>query len=362
MILSGTEFDDAESFRDSEYYGWREIPRGTHDWYTLVKNIENVRMGNNFSYKTVLRLEGVDYANGMASFVDQYTLQLKQDENANGSSTDATISSKHFIISPGGYPRLLDIPGIELSITSDDIFSLPHRPGKTVIVGGGYIALECAGFLHALGYDVTILLRSIPLRGFDREYSEKVLKHLEDDGVKVIREAVPTSIYQRDDSECNTSQTTAVPKNITWEYVSGEKPENNEIPCDTVLMAVGRDARTDALALENAGVDVCERTGKVHVDPETNRTSCTTIFAVGDAAKGKAELTPVAIKEGTAIARQIFQSKNVSQKVVPTTVFTPLEYSSAGLSEEDAKKQYGDENIEVYHTNFTVSFFSVYVS
>jgi len=52
-------------------------------------------------------------------------------------------------------------------ITSDDLFSMNESPGKTLIVGASYIALECAGFLASFGYDVTVMVRSILLRGFD---------------------------------------------------------------------------------------------------------------------------------------------------------------------------------------------------
>eukprot|EP01138_Halocafeteria_seosinensis_P002358 gb/GECG01002415.1/.p1 GENE.gb/GECG01002415.1/~~gb/GECG01002415.1/.p1 ORF type:complete len:598 (+),score=44.62 gb/GECG01002415.1/:1-1794(+) len=332
-----------ESFRDSEYYGWRETPRATHDWYTMIKNIQNVRQGSNFSYKSVLQEEGVDYLNAMASFVDEHTLQLAGEIS---SYETAHLTSRYFVLCPGGYPRLPDIPGIELCITSDDIFSLPDRPGKTVVVGGGYIALECAGFLSKLGYDVTILLRSIPLRGFDREYSEKVLRHLEQYGVKVIRGAVPASITQDESGQ----------KVLEWfdmENTTTPDEKEHKIPCDTVLMAIGRDARTSTLSLGSSGVNVCPNTHKIVVNPGNSQTSKDHIFAVGDAALGKPELTPLAIKEGTSVSQRLLGHSCPKSYVVPTTVFTPQEYSCIGLSEEAARGQYGEENIEVFHTNFT---------
>ena len=73
------------------------------------------------------------------------------------------------VITTGGRPRYPDIPGAtEFGITSDDFFSMRSAPGKTLIVGGSYVALECAGFLAGLGYDVTCMVRSIFLRGFDQ--------------------------------------------------------------------------------------------------------------------------------------------------------------------------------------------------
>lgn len=77
------------------------------------------------------------------------------------------------------------------SLFSDDLFSLPYCPGKTLVVGASYVALECAGFLAGLGLDVTVMVRSILLRGFDQEMAEKIGAHMETHGVKFIRKFVP---------------------------------------------------------------------------------------------------------------------------------------------------------------------------
>lgn len=79
------------------------------------------------------------------------------------------VKSKFILIAVGGRPNYPDnIPEIEKKvITSDDLFWLPNNPGKTLIIGASYVALECGGFLNGLGYDTSILVRSILLRGFD---------------------------------------------------------------------------------------------------------------------------------------------------------------------------------------------------
>ena len=88
-----------------------------------------------------------------------------------------TISAPHVLIATGGRPRYLDIPGArEHCITSDDLFSLQKPPGKTLVVGASYVALECAGFLAGLGYNVTVMARSIFLRGFDQQMAEKIAR------------------------------------------------------------------------------------------------------------------------------------------------------------------------------------------
>lgn len=78
------------------------------------------------------------------------------------------MTADKVLIAVGGRPLYPGIPGDkEFGITSDDIFSLKKAPGKTLVVGASYIALECGGFLNSLGYDTTVMVRSILLRGFD---------------------------------------------------------------------------------------------------------------------------------------------------------------------------------------------------
>lgn len=91
------------------------------------------------------------------------------------------------MIAVGGRPKYSNIPGaIEYGITSDDIFSLDKEPGKTIIIGSGYIGLECAGFLKGLGYDATVMVRSVPLRGFDQQMASIIAAEMEDKGIKFL--------------------------------------------------------------------------------------------------------------------------------------------------------------------------------
>jgi hypothetical protein len=87
-------------------------------------------------------------------------------------------------------------PGFLLFILSfsDDLFSLPHCPGKTLVVGASYVALECAGFLAGFGLDVTVMVRSVLLRGFDQEMAEKVGSYMEQHGVKFLRKFIPVMV------------------------------------------------------------------------------------------------------------------------------------------------------------------------
>lgn len=119
---------------------------------------------------------------------------------------------------------------------------------------------------------------------------------------------------------------------VTYTTANGE--ESAEY--DTVLFAIGRYAVTAGLKLENAGV-VAEKNGKFRVN-EFEQTNVENIYAVGDVLYGQLELTPVAIKAGSLLAQRLAGTSTVTMdyESVPTTVFTPLEYGTVGLTEEQA--------------------------
>lgn len=86
---------------------------------------------------------------------------------------------------------------------------MKKNPGKILIVGASYIALECAGFLHGFGYDVTVMVRSIFLRGFDQEIANRIADNMDRIGVKFIRNAVPSNIVKTEEDR----------KKVTWKNV-----------------------------------------------------------------------------------------------------------------------------------------------
>ena len=133
-------------------------------------------------------------------------------------------------------------------IFSDDLFSLPYSPGKTVVVGASYVALECAGFLHGIGLEVEVMVRSILLRGFDQQCAEKIGEYMENHGVKFIRPCVPTKIEQLR----APTETEAGLYRVTAKH--GENEVTTE--CNSILMAVGRSPCTSGMGLENVGVEL----------------------------------------------------------------------------------------------------------
>lgn len=234
------------------------------------------------------------------------------------------MTADKIIIAVGGRPQYPGIPGDkEFGISSDDIFSMKKAPGKTLVVGASYVALECAGFLTGLGYDTTVMVRSILLRGFDQDMANRIGAYMENHGTKFIKGAVPVKLERPDPSE-----------KITVSYEQEGQILTEQF--DTVLFAIGRYALTKELNLDKAGVRA-ESNGKIKVN-DVEQTEVPHIFAIGDVIYGKLELTPVAIKAGKLLSERLFAGATAKMDYinVPTTVFTPLEYGSCGLSEEDA--------------------------
>jgi thioredoxin reductase (NADPH) len=195
------------------------------------------------------------------------------------------------------------------------------------------------------------MVRSIFLRGYDQDCANNIAKFMESDHhgkVNFIRESVPTRIEKTDDGR----------KRVFYKATSGEGEEKSEV-YDTVLVAVGRGATTDVLDLPAAGINTVDpRTKKIVVN-DAEQTNVPHIFALGDVIQGRPELTPVAINAGRLLARRlVLGSKQLmNYRNVPTTVFTPLEYSCVGIGEEQAIAEAeladdGEPAIEVYHSYF----------
>ena len=309
----------AEARRDMKLQGWPINEQDKADWTVMVNSIQKHIKQVNWGFRSELIKTKAKYFNMFAQFVDPHTIKLTK---ADG--TEQTVTAANIVIATGGRPSYPDIPGAkEFGITSDDIFSMKKHPGKTLLVGASYVSLECAGFLTAMGFDTTVMVRSILLRGFDQDMANLIGSHMELYHTKFIRGAVPTKL-EKPDPEGKVL--------VTYQDAEGEKQEE----FDTVLFAIGRYAVTKALNLEAAGVE-CESNGKFKVD-EQERTNVPHIYAVGDVLYGKMELTPTAIKTGKLLAGRIAGVHNelMDYESIPTTVFTPLEYGTVGLTEVEA--------------------------
>ena len=224
---------------------------------------------------------------------------------------------------------------------------LDKAPGKTLrrTAAMATISLESAGFLNELGFDVSVAVRSVVLRGFDRDCAAKVCEVMEAQGVKFLQGSTPVSITRKEGDEDGR---------LEVELKGADGNTVREL-FDTVLFATGRAADTSGLSLDKVGVALDEK-GKVIPGPAGDETTnIPHIHAVGDILQGKPELTPVAIKAGELLARRLFAgaSQAMDYSMIPTTVFTPSEYGCVGLSEEEAAAKYGAEAIESYLWQWT---------
>uniref|UniRef100_A0A1A9WL68 thioredoxin-disulfide reductase (NADPH) n=1 Tax=Glossina brevipalpis TaxID=37001 RepID=A0A1A9WL68_9MUSC len=322
-----------EALYDAQAYGW-EIPDAENirpDWGKLVQSVQNHIKSINWVTRVDLRDKKIEYLNGLGSFRDPHTILVKMKN-----STERTVSARNIVIAVGGRPRYPDIPGAELGITSDDLFSLDKPPGRTLIVGAGYIGLECAGFLRGLGYEATVMVRSIILRGFDQQMANMVADSMVEHGVKFIHKSIPQSVEK-------TIHNTYLVK-----YINVETQEEGCEEYDTVMWAIGRKGLVEDLDLPSVGIEL--ENDKILVN-DAEQTNVSNIYAVGDITYGRPELTPVAIHAGRLLARRLFGNSTQLMDYcnVATTVFSPLEYACVGMSEEDAIRDHGEDNVEVFH-------------
>uniref|UniRef100_A0A671V0A2 Thioredoxin reductase 3 n=1 Tax=Sparus aurata TaxID=8175 RepID=A0A671V0A2_SPAAU len=313
------------AMQDARKFGWEFDETVKHNWNTMKEAVNNYIGSLNWGYRVALRDKNVNYVNAYAEFIEPHKIKVN----------DCSIC---FMF----YPCCV-CPPMCLS-TSDDLFSLSYCPGKTLVIGASYVALECGGFLAGLGLDVTVMVRSILLRGFDQDMANRAGEHMEEHGVKFLRKYVPVKVEELEAGTPGKLKVTAK-STETDEIIEGEY--------NTVLIAVGRDACTDKIGLDKAGVKVNPKNGKIPVNDE-EQTNVPHIYAIGDILQDKWELTPVAIQAGKLLARRLYAGSKAKCDYVnvPTTVFTPLEYGACGLSEERATELYGQENIEVFHSLF----------
>ncbi|GAB1867660.1 Thioredoxin reductase 1, mitochondrial [Camponotus japonicus] len=333
-----------EAVHEAATFGWQlPDPKTVKiNWEALKTAVQNHVKSVNWVTRVELRTKKVDYFNALGHFMDAHTVV-----GVTKKGEEKVFTAKNILIAVGGRPRYPDIPGaLEYGISSDDIFSLERAPGKTLVIGAGYIGLECAGFLNGLGYDTTIMVRSIVLRGFDQQMANLVAEEMEQRGVHFIYQAKPKKVAKQEDGRLL----------IDWVDKDGQIHQD---VYDTVLFAIGRRALTEELKPENAGLKLVPETNKIEAINE--QTNVPNIYAVGDVLHKRPELTPVAIHAGKLLARRLFDNSTDQMDYinVATTVFSPLEYGCVGLSEEAAIGLHGEEEIEIYHAYYKPTEFFV---
>ncbi|KAJ8262378.1 hypothetical protein GJAV_G00165760 [Gymnothorax javanicus] len=266
-------------------------------------------------------------------------------------------TAPHILIATGGRPVVLsdkEVPGANLGITSDGFFELESLPKRTVVVGAGYIAVEMAGILSTLGSKTSLIIRqSTVLRSFDSLISHNCTKELESSGIQLWKNSQVKSITKTEKG----LEVMLVTKDPEKKEADEKISTIQEVDC--LLWAIGREPSTGGLNLKNVGVKQDER-GHIIVD-EFQNTSRPGIYAVGDVC-GKALLTPVAIAAGRKLAHRLFEGKadsKVDYSNIPTVVFSHPPIGTVGLTEDEAIKKEGKENVKVYKTSFTPMYHAI---
>ena len=284
------------------------------------------------SYDGSFKRNGVDLIEGRAHFVDSHTVSV------NGE----LIRAKHIVIATGARPSIPTIPGAELGGSSDDVFAWEQLPESVAILGAGYIAVELAGVLHALGVKTDLFVRrDRPLRGFDSYIVEGLVNEMEKTGLPLHTHKVPVKLEESE-------------QGITIHFEDGSSHTASQ-----VIWATGRRPNVDGLELEKAGVTLNER-GFIQVD-EYQNTVVDGIYALGDVT-GEKELTPVAIKAGRTLSERLFNGKTSAKmdySTIPTVVFSHPAIGTVGLTEEEAIKEYGQDHIKVYKSSFASMYSAV---
>jgi len=320
LYVYASEF--SESFRDAEGFGWSKTTPA-FNWDTLRDNKTQEISRLNGIYNNLLGGNGVSVINGRASISGPNTVMV------NGKA----YTTERILIATGGWPYVPDFSGSEHALTSNEIFDLPDFPKRIVVVGGGYIAVEFAGIFNGLGADTKLLYRRDKiLRGFDEDIREFASNEIQAKGVELYLNSNIERVEKLDDGSLRATLIDGV-----------------TLEADAILYATGRVANTQGLGLENISVDT-NSAGQIVVD-NNFQTSEAGVYALGDVIGGM-ELTPVALAEGMALARHLYNNQpiNMDYDNIPTAVFCQPNIATVGLTETKARAQCGD--IDVYSSSF----------
>jgi glutathione reductase (NADPH) len=322
LMVYASRFRD--DFEDARGFGW-SLDEPGFDWPSLVaaKEKEITRLSG--IYSANLAKAGVEIVASRAVVVDPHRIAFVDD--------GLRLRARYILVATGGRPVLEPaVPGLELAITSNEVFDLPVLPRRMLIVGGGYIAVEFASIFARLGTEVTLCARGTNvLRGFDEAMRTGVRDGLEHAGVAFKFETLPARLDKATDG-------------LAVELSTGVR-----LTVDQVMIATGRHPHTHGLGLETAGVAL-DPAGGVIVD-SYSKSNVESIYAVGDVTN-RLQLTPVAIREGHAFADTVFGGKPtaVDHADVPTAVFTTPELGTVGLTEAQARAAY--DVVDIYSASF----------
>jgi len=316
--------DLAESLAIAHEVGFSTTP-GQLDWIEFIRRREAYIGNIHDSYRQRFAASGIELIAEYGRFTAPHGIVTRSRE----------LAAEHIVIATGTRPHRLRIPGGDLGIDSDGFFALRARPQRVAVIGGGYIAVELAGVLHALGAAVSVFVRGDRLlHGFDREIATELVEVMRARGVDIVMHREPASVTHEADAHA-------------LHFADGSRVGG----FDALIWAVGRNAHTGDLGLDVAGV-VRDAGGHVVADDWQN-TNVADVHALGDVT-GRLALTPVAVAAGRRLADRLFGGKpqaRLDYANVPTVVFAHPPLGSVGLSEEEARLAYGD-SVSMYRTRF----------
>lgn len=311
-----------------------DITLNKFDWNRLVNNREAYIARIHAAYANMLADNGVTLINGFGRFVSNNTLEVNGEQ----------YSAGHILIATGGAPIIPGVPGASHGIDSDGFFALREQPKRVAVVGAGYIAVELAGVLNALGSETHLFVRKhAPLRNFDPIIYETLMESMSTHGLLLYPHSIPKTVEKNSDGS------------LTLHLENGE-----QYTVDTLIWAIGRAPSTGNIGLENTDVELNDK-GYVIVDEQQN-TRAKGIYCVGDCMAGGVELTPVAIKAGRLLSERLFNNRpdaRMDFNLIPTVVFSHPTIGTMGLTEAEARAQYGGDNIKVYTSSFTAMYTAI---
>lgn len=316
----------AHQLEDAGGYGF-DVEIRDHNWPALQQARDAYVERLNGIYARNLERRNVTLLAGTATLLDRQSVDVDGE----------TVTAGKIIIATGGHPQIPSVPGAEHGITSDDFFELTSCPRRIAVVGSGYIAVELAGVLAALGAEVTLVVRGDGvLRRFDAMLRELLQESLAADGIHLLTDCALAELRKEQDSS------------LTLVSASGMTHGG----FDSVLWAIGRQPNTVNLALDNAGVELDDR-GYIRVD-EWQQTTTENIFALGDVT-GPVELTPVAIAAGRRLSDRLYggmHDRKMDYDNIPTVVFSHPPIGTVGLTEAQARERYAAD-VKIYSGAFT---------
>ncbi len=323
----------SEHLQDATDYGLL-LEHSGFDWALLKKSRDAYVARLNEIYRRNLDVAGVDLVEGYARLSTPHSVLVG----------DETIEGQHVLIATGGRPRLSALPGADLGITSDGFFDLEQQPRRVAIIGAGYIAVELLGVFRALGSDVSLFLRGEHLlRNFDSLLRDTLMEELSHLGVPLVPCTDLARIERNDEG--------------SLDLVNEQGTRHGGFDC--VLWAIGRTPATNTLGAREVGLELDDE-GHIVVD-EFQNTSIDRVYAVGDVT-GKMPLTPVAIAAGRRLMDRVFGGEpkaKLDYKCVPTVVFSHPPLGAIGLTESEARKTYGHDDVKVYSTTFRNMFHAI---